>query len=69
MIKIIKEGNIPRATVSCFNCNAVLEYGNSDLWVDTEEPHYSAVNKYYLQCPCCNVKIRANWIINNKGSI
>ena len=31
MIKVIKEGIIPRGQVTCPNCQSILEYGNAQF--------------------------------------
>ena len=68
MIKVLEERPVPRETVTCSNCNSLLEYGNADLHVDYEKGRESAaalcarLTKYFIYCPVCSCKVDANWI-------
>ena len=49
MIKVLKEGIVPTAEITCPNCNSLLEYGNTDLWENTRSDNWFHTS-HQLRC-------------------
>ena len=58
-MKVVKEGTKRR--VECNECGAILEYIRSD--VCSEQVHYQEY-AYYVVCPCCENKVKAERIFS-----
>ena len=72
MVRIIKEGIVPRGTVKCNNCHSELEYGNADLVKEMRASTalYNAGNEFlchdtYIWCPVCSMRIAAPYLSPN----
>ena len=69
MVKVIEEKSVPKARITCSNCDSLLEYGNADLHKDYESDKSNITawatfnGPMCLTCPVCGCKISANWII------
>ena len=57
MIKVIKEGVIPRGKITCPNCRSILEYGNADTHDDWKYAPTSLYRPQAITCPVCDVEI------------
>ena len=69
MVKVIEEKSVPKARITCSNCESVLEYGNADLYKDYESDKSITAawgtlhGPMYFICPVCGCKVSASWII------
>lgn len=57
MIKVIKEGVVPRGQITCPNCQSILEYGNVDTHDDWKCAVLSLYKPQAITCPVCNIEI------------
>lgn len=57
MIKVIKEGAVPRGQITCPNCQSILEYGNADTHDDWQCASSSLCKPQAITCPVCDVEI------------
>ena len=62
MIIVRERKVVPHADVRCDNCGSLLQYGNADLRVDNQRHNV----RFYLDCPVCGCRVRANWVSQKK---
>lgn len=69
MIKIVKEREVPRELVRCWNCGSELEYGNGDLNrdYDSAASYLGVYTSYYFHCPVCGCKVTASLVSGKKS--
>ena len=67
-MKIIKHGNVPRATATCPVCGCEFEYEKQDVEEEYAFTGQVIMKKYFIRCPECGTHVSSDLTSLNNDS-